>query len=49
MKQQIPPPPDCRSIFRDGGTSTTPERYTLLWLTLINRMERDKLALSGAR
>ncbi len=38
----------CRSIFKGGENRPTPERYTQIWITLINRIERNRQVLTGA-
>ena len=32
----------CRSFFKDGGTETIVERYTAVWIRLINLMEMTR-------
>ena len=34
------PTPSCRSVFRKSETPLTAERYTKIWIQLINQMER---------
>lgn len=41
--------PACRSVFRQDEESITPEKYTQLWIALINQIERGKQVLSHAR
>lgn len=37
----------CRSVFRDSLPPLTSERYTQLWVRLINQIERTNTAASG--
>lgn len=39
--------PACKNIFRDGKDSPSPERYTQIWIALINQMERNKQVGEG--
>ena len=39
----------CKNYFKSGGTCTTVQDYTDVWIRLINQLERSKAALSGAR
>lgn len=39
----------CRSVFRQDEEPITSEKYTQLWITLINQIERGKQVLSHAR
>lgn len=48
MTQSLLPSSACRSVFRKSAEASTAERYTQLWITLINQMERDKQILSAA-
>ena len=32
----------CRSIFQDGSSETTVERFTAVWAKLINSLERHQ-------
>lgn len=41
--------PPCRSVFRGNAAATTSEKYTQLWITLINRMERDRQVLGRTK
>ena len=43
------PPSPCRSVFREGTENVTKEKYTQLWVTLINQLECSKQTLTGAR
>ena len=49
MKKQPSTSPPCRSIFRENSAATTTEKYTQLWTSLINQMERSKKILAGAK
>ena len=44
MNQQ--PAPPCRSIFRKTPTK---EKYTTLWIALIDQIERSKKILAGVK
>lgn len=39
----------CRSVFREGAQATTTERYTKIWITLINQIEKSKAVLAEVR
>lgn len=39
----------CQSVFREGAQPLTVERYTQLWIHLINQCEREKQLLSASR
>lgn len=39
----------CRSVFRQDEEPITSEKYTQLWITLINQIERGKQILSNTR
>ena len=39
MKYAIGTSPECRSVFH-SGESTTKERYTQVWVRLINQLEK---------
>lgn len=41
--------PPCRSVFRENAAATTSEKYTQRWITLINRMERDRQVLGKTK
>lgn len=30
----------CKSVFKDGGDTTSKTRFTKKWIELINRLER---------
>jgi len=49
MNQNVPISPPCRSVFLGNAAATTTEKYTTLWITLINQMEQAKKVLAGAR
>ena len=36
----------CRSVFQQGAPTTTTEKYTQNWATLINQMEKNKKVLA---
>ncbi len=36
----------CKSVFKEGENRAG--RYTRIWVTLINQMERNKQVLAGA-
>ena len=38
----------CKSCFKDGEECTTVQRYTDVWIRLIDQMERSKAILYGA-
>ena len=38
----------CRSIFQNDAEAVSPEKYTQLWIALINQIERGKQFLSPA-
>ena len=33
---------NCRSIFKNGSSETTVERYTAAWVRMINLLEKTK-------
>lgn len=35
-------PTFCQSVFRDTENALTPERYTKIWIQLINQIEKSK-------
>lgn len=39
----------CHSVFHGGAATTTAEKYTQLWTTLINQMEHSKKTLAEAK
>ncbi len=39
----------CRSVFQNGTQETTTERYTKIWITLINQIEKSKEVLAELR
>lgn len=39
----------CVSIFREGEAPLTVERYTQLWIRLINQIEQSRAAAAGIR
>lgn len=39
----------CQSIFYGGKSSTTCERYTQIWIRLINQIEKSKETLAEVR
>lgn len=39
----------CKSVFKGGENQPTPEKYTNIWITLINQIERSKQVLAGTR
>ena len=41
--------PICRSVFQKGAPTTTTERYTQVWIALINQIEKSKEALAKLR
>ncbi len=41
------PTPSCRSVFRKSETPMTAERYTKIWIQLINQMERSSSIAAG--
>ena len=49
MSQATNAIPICRSVFQKGAPSTTTERYTQIWITLINQIEKSKEALAKLR
>ncbi len=34
--------PVCRSVFKDGGETTSKKQFTGVWIELINSIERNK-------
>ena len=46
MSQPAADIPICRSVFRNGAAATTTEKYTQIWITLINRAEQNKRVLA---
>ena len=47
MKQESPP--SCCSVFLEGAAAASAEKYTQLWIQLINQIERSKQILAGIR
>ena len=41
--------PICRSVFQKGAPTTTTEKYTQIWITLINQIEKSKEVLAELR
>ena len=41
--------PVCRSVFQAGAPTTTREKYTQIWITLINQIEKSKEVLAELR
>lgn len=41
--------PVCRSVFSDGSSVTTCQRYTEIWVRLIHQMEKSKETLAKTR
>ena len=39
----------CVSIFRESEAPLTVERYTQLWIRLINQIEQSRAAAAGIR
>lgn len=39
----------CRSVFREGAPTTTTEKYTQIWISLINQIEKSKQVLAELR
>lgn len=40
---------NCRSVFRDCVSPLSMERYTKLWIRMINQIERTNITASGLR
>ena len=49
MSQAVNTIPICRSVFQKGAPSTTTEKYTQIWITLINQIEKSKKVLAELR
>lgn len=49
MNQATSAVPDCRSVFQKGASVTTSEKYTQIWITLINQIEKGKAVLAEIR
>ena len=49
MSQAANAIPICRSVFQKGAPTTTTERYTQVWIALINQIEKSKEALAKLR
>ena len=49
MSQAANAIPICRSVFQKGAPTTTTEKYTQIWITLINQIEKSKEALAKLR
>ena len=41
--------PICRSVFQKDAPTTTTEKYTQIWITLINQIEKSKKVLAEVR
>lgn len=39
----------CRSIFKNGQSTTSVNAYTKAWITLINQAEKNKNACNGTK
>ena len=39
----------CRSIFKNGQSTTSVNTYTKAWITLINQAEKNKNACNGTK
>ena len=42
MARQIHIDTLCKSVFKNGGSTISPERFTEKWIELINRVEKNK-------
>ena len=49
MNQATSAVPICRSVFQKGEPTTTTEKYTQIWITLINQIEKSKKVLAEVR
>ena len=49
MSQAANAIPICRSVFQKGAPTTTTEKYTQIWITLINQIEKSKELLAELR
>ena len=49
MSQSVNTIPICRSVFQKGAPTTTTEKYTQIWITLINQIEKSKKVLAEVR
>lgn len=49
MNQSSPSYTACRSIFQNNAEAVSTEKYTQLWIALINQIERGKQFLSPVR
>ena len=49
MSQAANAIPVCRSVFQKSEPTTTTEKYTQIWITLINQIEKSKEALAELR
>ena len=49
MNQATNAIPICRSVFQKGVPTTTTEKYTQIWITLINQIEKSKEVLTELR
>lgn len=38
--------PFCQSVFRNGETIITTEKFTYFWITFVNQLEKNKSVLS---
>lgn len=48
MNQTSMLPSPCRSVFQQGAPGTTTEKYTQIWIRLINQIEKSKATLAQA-
>ena len=46
---RLPPTPSCRSVFRKSETPLTAERYTKIWIQLINQMECSRAPVTTTK
>ena len=49
MSQAANAIPICRSVFQKDAPTTTTEKYTQIWITLINQIEKSKEVLTELR
>lgn len=49
MSQTAATIPICRSVFQKGASTTTTEKYTQVWISLINQIEKSKGVLAELR
>lgn len=45
MSKEHPNTMICTSIFKDGGSIISKSEFTKIWISLINRIEKNKMTM----